>query len=528
MKKADMKVYVGEPGTGKSKTLIDKALKLVEGGHEVFIATPSDKAKQRLLVEIKQRLNYNLDSDKKILFQLLRSTHVTVKNYHGEANIFLDEISMMNLTDFYALLYQLLPDGLQRHIFAFGDIKQLPSVNENGVLETLLRANESLFPAIKNGFWSFVASDCYEGMKTGKLTIPKLWKQAIKSIEIEALTTNHRLEKWGDGSITSFSDDFYSELFNYHTSTDYENELVECIEDDYLILSPTYARGDKANQILIKHYGTKKYRKVAPFVRNKNNRKEVYLNPDNPRCEELKNKFSFVKSFDNNRKKEDFLLTSFITIHSVQGGEVANVCLFLGDDPIDNTRKFYCRNMLYTALTRGGSDWKLLGNKTDFALMRSIDPEDPKTINNSICNSEALASTMQTIVDLGSSHILTPEEVYALFLDNFHGLAKKANTTEQPYTEARVMQEFRTESPWYWKLANDYGCFHLSWVQKRRKDGGHSRKYGGKNQKKFLALSPKEKEQLKEDKSSRKVSKDKFYADWGMTKDQAKDVLKSL
>ena len=96
--------------------------------------------------------------------------------------------------------------------------------------------------------------------------------------------------------------------------------------------------------------------------------------------------------------------------------------------------------------------------------MRSIDPEDPKTINNSICNSEALASTMQTIVDLGSSHILTPGEVYSLFLDNFHGLAKKANTTEQPYTEARVMQEFRTESPWYWQLANDYGCFHLSWV----------------------------------------------------------------
>lgn len=85
------------------------------------------------------------------------------------------------------------------------------------------------------------------------------------------------------------------ELFSYHTSTDYENELVECIEDDYLILSPTYARGNQANQILIEHYGAKKYRKIAPFVRNKNSRKEVYLNPDNPRCEELKNKFSFVK-----------------------------------------------------------------------------------------------------------------------------------------------------------------------------------------------------------------------------------------
>lgn len=88
--------------------------------------------------------------------------------------------------------------------------------------------------------------------------------------------------------------------------------------------------------------------------------------------------------------------------------------------------------MLYTALTRAGSNWLLLGNKTDFALMRSIDPEDPKTINNSICNSEALASTMQTIVDLGSSHILTPEEVYSLFLDNFHGLAKRLIRQNSP------------------------------------------------------------------------------------------------
>ena len=60
-----MKVYVGEPGTGKSTALIDKALKLVKGGHDVFIATPSLKAKERLIVEVKQRLNYNPESDKK-------------------------------------------------------------------------------------------------------------------------------------------------------------------------------------------------------------------------------------------------------------------------------------------------------------------------------------------------------------------------------------------------------------------------------------------------------------------------------
>lgn len=65
--KADLNVIVGEPGTGKNTVLINKALKLVKNGHDVFIVTPSDKAKQRLIVEIKQRLNYNLESDKKIL-----------------------------------------------------------------------------------------------------------------------------------------------------------------------------------------------------------------------------------------------------------------------------------------------------------------------------------------------------------------------------------------------------------------------------------------------------------------------------
>ena len=83
------------------------------------------------------------------------------------------------------------------------------------------------------------------------------------------------------------------------------------------------------------------------------------------------------------------------------------------------------------------------------------------------------------------------------------------------------------ESPWYWQLANDYGCFHFNWVQKKRKDGGYSRKGRGKNQQKYLALSPEEQEQLKADKSNRKVSKDKFYADWGMTKAQAQ-MLESI
>jgi hypothetical protein len=58
--------------------------------------------------------------------------------------------------------------------------------------------------------------------------------------------------------------------------------------------------------------------------------------------------------------------------------------------------------------------------------------------------------------------------------------------------------------------------------------GGKNKAGRGKIQQKFLALSPEEKEQLKAEMSSRKVSKDKFYSHWGMTKDQARDVLKAL
>lgn len=527
-----MKVVVGEPGSGKSTRLILRAIELVRAGKSVFIVTPSHKAKERLISEFKDRLLNRSDADRAVCFELLRSTHVTIKNYHGEINILIDELSMIDLTDFYALLYQTLPDGVERNIEGYGDIKQNPAVNARGTLETLLRANEGRFKQIKNdGFWSWVDSNCYGGMEPGRLIIPELWRQAIKSIEIEALNTNYRLLKWGDGSIDSFGDLFYSELFRDHTSTDYQRELVECIEDDWLILSPTYTRGNQCNQIISDYYG-EKYEQVAPFFRRKKHEKDVYLNPKNKRFNELKTVFNFLTPFDERKNIDDFEPTCFLSVHSVQGGEVQRCCFYVGDDDIpQQKREFYNKNLMYTALTRAGNDWKLLGKLGSFLEMKNTEVQDPHYITNDLANTEALSTTMQTIVNLGGDETLTPEEIYQMFEDNFRRLKKILKSEKgEPFKISRVMKEFDTKSKWYYQLPSAYGFFYASWALKQQADGkskggkNSSNKGRGKNQLKYDALSDEKKATIANDISNRKYSKAKFERHYGMTKRQARKL----
>lgn len=531
--KSKMKVVVGEPGSGKSTLLIEKAIKLARSGHEVFITAPSHKAKERLIEGFKQRLDYNVPGDQKILTQLLRSTHVTIKNYHGEIDILLDEVSMLDMTSFYALLYQFVASGAEHHITAYGDIEQLLSVKDVSVLETLLRANERRFPAVKRGFWSWVKSDCYIGIEPGALDVPESWGNALKSIEIEALTENYRLRQFGDGTITNYGDEFYSELFNNYVSQDYTNALAECVEDDWLILAPTYDRGDEANTIIRKHYGNQKYKKLAPFVRKKDNKKEVYLNPDCVHFETLRKRFGFIKPFNENLKRKNFDVTCFLTVHSVQGGQAPSIALFLGDTPISSDRKFYSRNMLYTAMTRGGN-WKLLGNKGDFALMATIDPEDPKTITNNMCNSEALVDTMQTLIELRDVHILNVDEVYNLFLENYAKLTEKIvhENIAKPYSLKQVMRAFSSDGNWNTKLPLKYGAMYFKWAKKSRAEGnakgGKNSRGRGKNQQLVNSFSEEKKKQMLIDIRDRNIKAEAFKKIYGLTKKQAGRLKKEV
>lgn len=532
--KAVMKVIVGEPGTGKSYRLIKKAIEIVRSGHEVFISVPSNKAKERLVNGIKAELNYDISNDRKIMYELLRSTHITLKNYHWETTILIDEVSMETLTDFYALLYKTLPDQVQHKIYAYGDIKQLPSIKDKGTLETLLRENETYFPAVKESFWSWVASDCYIGIKNGEIEVPEVWTWAINSVEIEALTENYRLKKFSDGSITSYGDEFYNELLNDYVSQDYENELIKCIEDDWLVLAPTYDRGDEANIILSKHYG-QQYKKLAPFVRSKKDKKEVYLNPDCKHFEKLQKQFNFIKPFNENLKRENFYVTCFITVHSVQGGEVPNVALFLGDKTIDGNREFYSRNMLYTAMTRGGN-WKLLGNKNDFAMMKTIDPEDPRVITSNVCNSEALSEVMGILKDLGSENILLNNEIYNLFLERYNYWSEKnMGSVTAPYTMNKIMKAFNPKNEVAKKLPIAYKLMYNNWAKEQQKTGrargGKNSTGKGKTQQTLIELStndPAKFEEIKKDATSR-INRNEFKAKYNLgDKYNVKNIIEQM
>lgn len=533
MRKADMKVYVGEPGTGKSHQLIEDAIEIVKRGEELFIMTPSDKAKQRLISGINERLHYPFD--KEIMFQLIGSVHVTGKNYHREANILIDEISMVTLTEFRAILFQTLNDDIPRQLLTYGDIKQLPSVKDHGVLETLLRANSEKFPSVVKNFWSWVASDCYSSIQPSQLKVPSEWNKAIETIEIKALKQNYRLKKLGDGSITNFGDEFYEDLFQQYVSQDYTKELVASIEEDYLIIAPTYPRGQEADRKIFEYFGAKEQCHVAPFVRSKDKRTDVYLNPECDHFETLRKEFDFMRTFSPNDDIRKFEYSCFITIHSVQGGQVSKVCVYLGEEPIRSQhREHYNKNLLYTAVTRAGKCWRLLGERGEFEQMRNINPQDPKIISNNICNTEALETTMNTVIEMNDKK-LSYEEVYDLFKKNYKYYASKVEyEVAEPYKQKTIINCFREDihNKWFSKLPSVYNGYYFTFVKQELERGnalGGKNKTGrGKNQKKYLALSPKEKQRFKADKSSRKVSKEKFYADWGMTKDQARAVLKAL
>ena len=49
MSKIDMKVILGEPGTGKSYALIEKAINILEHNENLYIMTPTHAAKSRLI-----------------------------------------------------------------------------------------------------------------------------------------------------------------------------------------------------------------------------------------------------------------------------------------------------------------------------------------------------------------------------------------------------------------------------------------------------------------------------------------------
>lgn len=486
MGKTNIHFIMGEPGTGKSSLLIKKAIEMVHNIKSLYIMTPTNVAKHRLIKGFNQ--NYS-SMDSACITDLIADTSVLQYQYAGERNIFIDEVSMLKTDDLYALFYKIQQTQYDVDIYAFGDVKQLPAIG-TGILQVLFNANAKKFPLIKKDFWAWVNNYLYEDLPDEQLDIPSTWKTVVKNIDLKILRKNYRLKNI-DG-IQAYNNEFLNYAFREKTqdADDYSLLIENAVENHYLMIVPTHSRGAQVNEVMKKKYGDKmKY--YAPFITRD---KKIFKNMN---CK-INYGFNFVKSSDSimkNIKPEEY--TFYVTAHAVQGCEVDRVCFYLGKDRIGKLNlQHYNKNLLYVALSRGRKDWLLLGEKDQFLLMTTIEPENPSILLNHQKQQEALEKTIEGVAL--SKKIMDCDEIYELYLRMFDNLIH-CNTNDnkdvlnvsgsidyKPYTKTHVLSMFDPTNHTNDKYSSElmskgYGFLYADYCAKRMREGNSKGgKKGGK------------------------------------------------
>lgn len=179
--KISTSITLGEPGSGKTTKLIKEAMEILAKGESLYILSPTHKSKSQLNKAINKAVEATGDNTYKELFS---SLHVLGNNYVGEANILLDEISMLSLDNFYSILLKAKHHA--KKMLMFGDIGQLPPARGVGTLEYLLRSNSRLLNIDPHNFWKGISS-LYERSNNAGLNIPRQWRDEIYSINLNIL-----------------------------------------------------------------------------------------------------------------------------------------------------------------------------------------------------------------------------------------------------------------------------------------------------------------------------------------------------
>lgn len=486
MGKANIHFIMGEPGTGKSHSLIKKAMGMVQDIKSLYIMAPTHVAKQRLI----KGFNSSYSSmDSACVTKLIVSTSVLQYRYAGERIIFIDEVSMLKTDDLYALLYKIQQTQYDVDIYAFGDVKQLPAIG-TGILQVLFNANAKKFPLIKKDFWAWVNNYLYEDLPDEPLEIPGTWKTAVKNIDLKILRKNYRLNSI-DG-VQAYDNEFFNYAFRekIQDADDYSSLIENAVENNYLMIVPTHSRGAQINEVMKEKYGDKmKY--YAPFVMHN---KKIFKNTN---CK-IDYDFDFAKTNNSvmaNVKSEEY--SFYVTAHAVQGCEVDRVCFYLGKDRIGKLNlQHYNKNLLYVALSRGRKDWLLLGEKDQFLLMTTIEPENPSILLNHQKQQEALEKTIEGVAV--SEKLMNCDEIYEAYLETFDDLIHCDTTSNEdvlnvsgsidykPYTKTHVLSMFDPTNHVNDKysselMAKGYGFLYADYCAKRMQEGqSKGGKKGGK------------------------------------------------
>lgn len=391
-------ILTGGPGTGKTTTINAMIRYFLSEGMDIRLAAPTGRAAKRMT----ETTGYEAQTIHRLL-EVSGSPEESSKGGFGRNQdnpletdvVIIDEMSMVDLALMHALLSSVVPGT--RVIFV-GDRNQLPSVGPGKVLQDLIESHA--FPV---------------------MMLTRIFRQAQES---DIVVNAHRINAGEEVRLDNKSRDFFflkrqdADVIISVILTLIQKKLPRYVKakmTDIQVLAPM-KKGllgvERLNRILQqylnppsvkkqeKEYGERLFRVGDKVMQTKNNYQLEW---------EIATKYGLVVDkgvgvfngdigivtaihtydetveveFDEKRKVkypfkmlDEMELAYAITIHKSQGSEYPAVVIPLLAGP----RQLYCRNLLYTAVTRAKKCVTLVGNETVFReMIQNVDEQKRNT-----------------------------------------------------------------------------------------------------------------------------------------------------
>lgn len=517
----NIEAFIGEPGTGKTYQLTHMVNDLINQGESIYIMNPTKSARNNVRKAFKEMLEIGEMSYNNYK-EAFKSTNV-LRGYQDNPsnNIFIDESAMIDLSAFYALLYATI--GMEDvHIYLFGDMKQIEPVNGDSILKTLI---EKTMPSDDTrNIWQYVADTLYSDMENITVDSPEAWKLDSK-VNITVFKKNYRLQS---KNFDGYDDEYYEDLIDGAIfSDDYSGYLKYALEHNWLITSPTNARGDEIDNMLRHKYDD--FKTVAPFVVD--GKGDYYLNPFNQSFNQLKESFDFMPQIEK-ETAQDYVYTAYMSTHRVQSFTVDNVLFYLGNNPIANRHKsHYSNNLLYTAISRARFDVQILGLPESFQQMHETMPLTAQQKNVHLKAGVAIVNLKKWVGE--ADYTPLADEIYDKYVDLYND-----NSLLSAY-EKSLLEIYKIDSKIYNKryvidyinnnFEDKFGFTLTVWLKENASEaqkGNSNAKGKGKIKQWIDSLSDDEIETLKSDLKSRLVKKNEFESKYNYTKEQVRKAFK--
>ncbi len=383
-------LLTGGPGTGKTTTIRSIINYFVSEGYDVLLAAPTGRAAKRMseatgyeaktihrLLEVRGAMTEGDD----------RGNGMFERNEMNplEADVvIIDEMSMVDITLFYALLKG-IADGTR--LILVGDENQLPSVGPGNVLRDLLASN--CFPTV---------------------TLQKIFRQSGQS---DIVINAHKIHRGEHVSIDNKSEDFF--LLKRYQADVIISVVLQLVQQklpkyvgassyDIQVLTPTRKGllGVERLNVILQQYlnpaspSKKEYQSGERLFREGD--KVMHIHNNYQLEWEIRSKYgipidkglgvfngdvgiikeinTYTKRvtvlYDENKTVEypfeglsELELAYAITIHKSQGSEYPAVVIPLLPGP----RMLMNRNLLYTAITRARKCMTIVGDENTFYQM---------------------------------------------------------------------------------------------------------------------------------------------------------------